>query len=159
LLKALRNASKKGQKMKTSDRAIEQIANWEGFKAKAYLCPASVWTIGWGHTAGVKEGDTVTPEEELELLKKDLEEHEFYVSKHFKAVELTQSQFDAAVSFSFNAGPGNMRKSQWARLLLGGKVEAAAEAMANWGVKQFKAMPGLKKRRFIESLWLKGAIK
>lgn len=142
--------------MKTSQKAIDQIANWEGFRASAYLCPNKIWTVGYGATIGVKEGDVVTHEQALERLKKDIEEHEFYVSKHFKGVELTQGQFDAAVSFSFNCGPGNMRKSQWARLLINGDVDGAAEAMANWGVKSFKRLPGLKKRRFIESMWLKG---
>lgn len=148
--------------MKTSKKAIDQIASWEGVKLQQYHCPAGILTIGVGHVILPTEKDLIgkklTYDEAMTIFEKDLESFEFYVTKHFQGVTLTQSQFDAAVSFAFNAGPGNMRKSQWARLLISGNVDKAAEAMANWGHKQFKELPGLKKRRFLESLWLRGTI-
>jgi lysozyme len=148
--------------MKTSETAKACIAEWEGVKLQVYRCPAGKLTTGVGHVVLDSEKDlltkTLTREEAMDIFTKDLESFEFYVEKHFKDVKLSQAQFDAAVSFCFNAGPGNMRKSQWARLLISGNVEKAAEAMANWGQKQFKAMPGLKKRRFAESMWLRRGI-
>jgi len=143
--------------MNTSDKAVDAIAAWEGLRLRAYRCPAKVLTIGYGHTKGVKEGDTCTKEQALAWLKEDLKEAEGYVSRYFEAVQLTQGQFDASVSFCFNAGVGNMRKSTWAKLLKEGKVAEASIALAQWGNKQFKDMPGLKARRNTESIWLKGA--
>ena len=60
--------------MKTSEEGIELIKHFEGCRLEAYKCSAKVWTIGWGHTRGVKEGDTCTQEEaDQEYLQKLLE--------------------------------------------------------------------------------------
>ena len=56
--------------MKVSRILIQQIKEFEGFRPNAYKCPAGVWTIGYGHTFGVKRGDKVTEEEAEELLRK-----------------------------------------------------------------------------------------
>jgi len=140
--------------MKTSNEMVKQIALWEGFRSRAYSCPAGILTIGFGHTRGVKPGDVCSREEALQWLAKDLSEHEGYVNKFFKGVSLTQNQFDAAVSFCYNAGPGNMQKSTWAGLLKQGQVSAAAASLKKWGEKQFAKMPGLRARRAAEAALL-----
>lgn len=141
--------------MKTSDEMINQIAAWEGLRLKAYLCPAGVWTIGYGHTAGVREGDKVTKDQAVSMLRADLIEFEGYVNKMFNGVTLTQRQFDAAVSFCFNVGPTKMRnKAEWVKLLKDGRVFAAADALKGYGKAQWKVAPGLEKRRKFESMLL-----
>ena len=82
---------------------LELIKNSEGFKADAYLCPAGVWTIGYGHTKGVKRGDTCTPEEAETWLIQDIAEAEKAVNRLVTA-PLTQNKFDALVDFVFNLG-------------------------------------------------------
>lgn len=89
--------------------------HFEGFRDKAYLCPADVWTIGYGTTVypckeKVKKGDTCTEAEAVEYLSNDVKKFENAVLKHVK-VELNQNQFDALVSFTYNLGEGNLKSS------------------------------------------------
>lgn len=100
--------------MKTGSKGIELIKRWEGFKANAYLCPAGVWTIGYGHTGGVKSGDVVTKAEAEAYLRADLAVAEQAVSG--KLLLISQNQFDALVSFVFNVGTGNFNGSTLLRL-------------------------------------------
>ena len=79
--------------MKTSAIGRNLIQRFEGFRSEAYLCPSGVWTIGYGHTAGVKPGDTCTPDEADEFLKQDLRTAENTVNA--QNLDLNQCQFDA----------------------------------------------------------------
>lgn len=95
---------------KTSPKALQIIKASEGCKSKAYLCPANVPTIGYGHTktvtmADVKRGKTITQNEADRLLSVDLAEFEEGVAKLVK-VPITNDQFGALVSFAFNLGLG-----------------------------------------------------
>ena len=96
--------------MKTSQKGIDLIKRFEGFSPTAYLCPAGVWTIGYGHTAGVREGDSVDEDTAEDFLREDLADAEGAVEKYVK-VPLKQWQFDALVSFTFNLGAGNLYSS------------------------------------------------
>lgn len=96
--------------MKTSQKGIDLIKRFEGFSPTAYLCPAGVWTIGYGHTAGVREGDSVDEDTAEDFLREDLADAEGAVEKHVK-VPLKQWQFDALVSFTFNLGAGQLLHS------------------------------------------------
>ena len=144
--------------MRTSELAIKQIAAWEGIKYRAYTCPAGKPTTGVGHLIKANEQHLMTkklsPAEVYALLAEDIKETEGYVRAHFGDGKLSQSQFDAAVSFCFNAGIGNLRKSIWAQLLINGKAQEAAEALEQWGSKQWTIAPGLKTRRAMEAQWL-----
>lgn len=62
--------------MKTSSKGVSLIKQFEGCRLKAYKCPAGVWTIGYGHTAGVKEGDIITQETAESYLRNDLVQYE-----------------------------------------------------------------------------------
>ena len=62
--------------MKTSDRGIALIKSFERCRLTAYLCPSGVWTIGYGHTAGVTRGQTITQAEADSIVRVDLEEYE-----------------------------------------------------------------------------------
>ena len=96
--------------MKTSQRGINLIKQYESFRAEAYRCPAGVWTIGYGHTRDVKSGDKITEPEALKLLRQDVQTAEKAVSTLVKK-PLDQNRFDALVSFVYNTGSGNFASS------------------------------------------------
>ena len=90
--------------MKTSEQGKSLIKKFEGCELKAYQCSANVWTIGYGHTQGIKEGDSCTQEDADRMLAEDLEEFEGYVQEAVK-VPLEQHEFDALVAWTYNLGP------------------------------------------------------
>ena len=94
--------------MNISNKGIELIKEFEGCYLNSYRCPAGVWTIGYGHTGNVKSGTKITKKEAETLLLNDLRTFEKGVNA--LPYKLTQNQFDALVSFSFNCGLGNLKK-------------------------------------------------
>lgn len=130
--------------MRASDILIEAIKGFEGFRAEAYKCPAGVWTIGYGHTGGVKKGQRVSPARAEELLLADLRSAEESVSR--LGVARTQGQYDALVDLTYNCG--DMSKSTLVRKIRegAGKDEITKEFM-RWVHSDGKVLPGLMKRR------------
>lgn len=84
--------------------AVDFIARWEGFRERAYKCPAGIWTVGYGHTLNVSAGDRVTEEEARQLMVEDIERVVGRMAP-FINVPVTQGQFIALVSLAFNVGP------------------------------------------------------
>lgn len=133
-----------------SDRGVELVAGFEGCRLEAYKCPAGVWTIGYGHTAGVNPGDRLGSQEEARaLLKKDLEQYGGYVNtcvrKGLISFALTQNQFDALTSFCYNCGNGNLQK-----LVSGRDAAVIAEKLPAYNKGGGKVLPGLVRRREAE---------
>ena len=132
--------------MKTSDNGIEFIKKHEGLRLKAYLCPAGKWTIGYGHTKGVKPGQVVTKEEAERLLREDLIVVENEINRH--NLNINQNQFDALASFVYNVGVGNFRTSTLLKKI---KANPNDKTIANkfkrWVYSNGKRLPGLVKRR------------
>lgn len=95
--------------MKISDKGVSLIKRFEGCRLKAYKCPAGVWTIGYGHTAGVVEGMTITQAQADAYLRDDIAKYENAVKKYDDIYHFNQNQFDALVSFTFNCGTGNLK--------------------------------------------------
>lgn len=95
--------------MRTSRNGINLIKSFEGLRLHAYKCPAGVLTIGYGHTAGVREGDVIDAQKAEQLLVEDLRQFEEVVGRECPGI--SQNQFDALVSFVFNVGTGNFLKS------------------------------------------------
>lgn len=89
--------------MKTSQTGIDLIKQFEGCVLTAYKCPAGVWTIGYGHTAGVKQGQRITAAQAESYLRSDLEKYEKKVDKYSR-YGWNQNEFDALVSFAYNIG-------------------------------------------------------
>lgn len=87
-----------------SRRGLALIKEFEGFRAEAYLCPGGVWTIGYGHTGGVKKGDRTDRAEAEAFLLGDIASAERAVRLAVSRAEIGQNQFDALVSFAFNVG-------------------------------------------------------
>ncbi len=130
-----------------SDRGVELIAKYEGCRLEAYLCPAGVWTIGYGHTAGVVKGQTLPSKEAAKaLLKEDLKKYGGYVNECVKKglihFSLNQNQFDALTSFCYNCGNGSLRK-----LVTDRDVGEIADKMLLYNKGGGKVLPGLTKRR------------
>ena len=137
--------------MKISLEGLSLIKKFEGCRLKAYYCSGGVLTIGYGHTGGVKETDTITQEEADKLLKGDVLKFEKYVSDNVK-VDLDQSQFDALVAWTFNLGPGNLRESTMLKKLNNGEYESVPFEMRRWNKAGGKTLDGLIRRRQAESL-------
>lgn len=95
--------------MKTSQRGINLIKEFEGLRLTAYRCPAGVYTIGYGHTRGVKRGMKITEEEASAFLTADLLNSEKAVERYDSVYHWNQNEFDALVSFTFNCGATNLR--------------------------------------------------
>lgn len=95
--------------MKASNTLIEALKGFEGCRLTAYKCPAGVWTIGYGHTAGVRRGQAITAEEAEKFLRQDLRTYEAFVEK--LGVTSQQHKFDALVDFCFNLGCDALEKS------------------------------------------------
>lgn len=92
---------------KTSSKGIAIIKKWEGLRLTAYLCPANVWTIGYGHTGGVYKGMTITAAQAEALLEEDLAKYERNVNSFDSKMKWNQNEFDAMVSFALNLGSIN----------------------------------------------------
>lgn len=141
--------------MRTGDEGIALIRHFEGCRLDAYLCPAGVWTIGYGHTKGVKEGETIDQEAAEAFLIEDLEEFEGYVTEMVE-VPLSQSQFDALVSWTFNLGPGNLERSTLLAKLNQGEYTDVPFEIKRWTRAGGVILPGLVKRRNAEAALFDG---
>jgi lysozyme len=135
--------------MRPSSKSYDLIKCFEGFRHKAYYCPGMKLTVGYGTTRGVKPGTTVTHEQAVELLKRDVLVFSEVVNRLIK-VPLNQNQFDALVSFVYNIGEGNFQKSTLLRLLNARKYEEASAQFVRWRFVKGLVMPGLVRRRDAE---------
>jgi lysozyme len=136
--------------MKTSSQGIDLIKSFEEFMPTAYQDVGGVWTIGYGFTEGVKEGDTITQEEADARLAQELEEVENYVTSVCK-VTPTQNQFDAMVSLAYNIGIGNFKVSSVLADHNKSDFKDACKAFMLWNVVKGNVVVGLTKRRYEES--------
>lgn len=137
--------------MKTSQKVINLIKEFERFRATAYRCPAGILTIGYGHTSGVSCSQIVTKQQAEDLLRIDIVDAEAAVNRYVKS-KLKQEQFDALVSFVFNCGSGNFLKSTLLK-----RVNANAddptirEAFMMWNKSKGNILKGLTRRRAAEA--------
>jgi len=138
---------------KASAAALDLIKRFEDLRLEAYLCPAQVWTIGWGHTAGVRPGDSITPERAEELLAADVTELADNLPKVIR-VPLTEGQWDALVSLCFNLRGGALRLPRVAPQLVAkinaGDFAGAAEEFLDINRANGQVLAGLTRRRQAE---------
>lgn len=149
---------------RTSQNGIELVKRFEGLHrvqpdgtVSSYRCPAGKWTIGYGSTRGIRSGMKFTVEQCEERLLEDLRDTEAAVKRNV-LVPLSQVQFDALVSWTFNLGEGNLRASTLLKKLNKGDYLSVPSEMIKWnkatvnGTKQ--VLPGLTRRRAAEAaLW------
>jgi GH24 family phage-related lysozyme (muramidase) len=147
--------------MKTSQAGIDLIKEWEGLRLKAYLCPANILTIGYGHTSAagephVFENMTITAALAEAILKRDLERFEQAVERTVK-VPLSQNQFDTLVSFAFNLGTDWLSKATFMKRLNKGDYDAVPRGLLSFNRANGVVLLGLTKRRQAEAdMWLNG---
>ncbi len=133
-----------------SAKGIEMIKHFEGWFPTAYLCPAGVWTIGYGHTGlkhkdgTVHRGRKITEEEGEQLFRYDMDRFEGRVLKFVK-VPLNDDEFAALVSFDYNTG--SLGDSTLLRMLNAGDRAGAADQFLRWDKANGKVLSGLTRRR------------
>lgn len=149
--------------MKVSEKAIHMIKHHEGVRQKPYRCPAKLWTVGVGHVLYPEQGKlklderdgfalkiedfrTFSMGEVDAILRADLDRFERGVEK-FCPVTLTQGQFDALVSFSFNVGLGTLQRSTLRQKILRGDMEGASQELLKYCMAGGKVLKGLLNRR------------
>jgi len=154
-----KNEPRPADEYRISKSGIELIKQFECFREEAYLCPAGVWTIGYGHTKDVCEGDRITREKAIEYLRADLNHAENAVRNNVK-VPLTQNQYDSLVSFVFNIGVNAFKNSTLLRKLNSGDYTGASEEFQRWNKVttdgEKKVCNGLIKRREKEKAYFLG---
>ena len=152
--------------MNVSAKTIEMIKHHEGVRFKPYQCPAKLWTIGVGHVLYPNQGKMpidqrgsfqlaqednrpFSKDEVNAILRADLARFEKGVATYCP-VPLTQGQFDALVSFSFNVGLGTLQRSTMRQKVIRGDMEGAAEELLKYCMAGGKILKGLQKRRIDE---------
>ena len=136
--------------MNIGPAGLALIKEFEGCRLTAYLDSVGVATIGVGHTKGVCMGDTCSQAQADSWLAQDVKEAEQCVDAAV-TVPLTQHEFDALVSFTFNLGCGNLKKSTLLRLLNASDYDAAALEFRRWDKAGGQVLAGLTRRRDAEA--------
>lgn len=141
--------------MNINKATVDLVKEFEGFRAKAYKCPAGVWTIGYGTTASAGVG--VTPKDGMTITKSDAEAYLQAALDKFAdqiAPSITaptnSNEFGAFVSLAYNIGPGAFKKSSALRLFNAGDKDGAAKAILMWNKAGGKVLKGLTRRREAE---------
>jgi len=138
--------------MKTSQVGIDLIKHYEGYKTKPYRCPAGLYTVGYGHV--INDGrvlptdcNRVFLKDEINaLLIADLKRFERGVTMYCP-VQLTQNQFDALISFSFNLGLGTLQRSKVRQRINRNNIVGAGEVLLKYNTARGKVLKGLDLRR------------
>ena len=136
--------------MYISKIAFEKIKEFEGCRLQAYQDAAGVWTIGYGHTYNVRQGDTISQWYADDMLKEDIEnvERQLMALNDSEVLDMTPQQLDAVVSFVFNLGIKRWQYSTLRRLIMYGRPkEVIQKEWMRWVFAGGKRLPGLVKRR------------
>lgn len=144
-----------GRATHTSPRGVAFIGAFEGFRSAPYRDAVGVWTIGYGHTAGVSEKSRpLTRQQAADLLSRELDEvYEPAVRALPSFLSLKQSEFDALVSLAYNLGTGILGKTHTIGAALAkGDRAAAGEAFLLYDQAGGKRLAGLTRRRRAERL-------
>jgi lysozyme len=143
--------------MKASKKCYDLIKEFEGYSAKPYLCPAQVWTIGYGSTR-YEDGRYVTAKDPhideakaLAIMEVTLKEYESAVNRYVK-VPINQNQFDALVSFAYNLGNKALLNSTLLRRINQGNFLAANHEFKKWVFANGIKLQGLVRRREAERI-------
>ena len=137
--------------MHISDKGLALLKEFEGLRLTAYQCSAYVWTIGYGHTRNVKEGDKITEQQAEQYLREDVHDAELAVQREVY-FGLAPPHFDALVSLVFNIGINAFRQSTLLKKLNSSDIVGAANEFNRWNKAGGKVNKGLRKRRDKERL-------
>ncbi|NII73244.1 lysozyme [Dyella sp. SG562] len=143
--------------MLPSQQAVNLVKSFEGCSLTAYTDSVGVLTIGYGHTGGVRPGQTISQDQADAFLVNDLATASAAVAQRVE-VPLNQNQFDALTSFVFNVGGGAFHDSTMLRLINQRNFEGAAAEFERWRYAGGRVLPGLLRRRIAErTLFLRQA--
>lgn len=131
--------------MKISDNGLDLIKSFEGCRLEAYKDPVGVWTIGYGHTKGVRKGQKITAAQATEFLRQDCATAEKNVSKFDNIYHWNQNQFDAMVSFAYNIGSINGLTANGSR-----SIQQISDKIPAYNKAGGKILAGLQRRRAAE---------
>ena len=137
--------------MKISSDGLELIKHFEGCETTAYQDSVGVWTIGYGHTKGVEEGQRCSIEDAETMLADEMDEYEGYINNMVK-VDLEQHEFVALVAWGYNLGPTNLGESTMLKVLNRGQFDRVPSEMKRWNRAGGQVLEGLVRRRTAESL-------
>lgn len=140
--------------MVVDEKGYNLIKQFEGLRLNAYRCPAGKWTIGYGHTKGVKKGMYISEEVATHFLIEDVQRVEPTINSYDGIYHWTQNEFDALASFAFNCGIGNLKKL----LKYGQRTKSQiADAILLYNKANGRVLRGLVRRRKAErELFVKG---
>jgi lysozyme len=134
--------------MRLSDYAFLHLKEYEGLRLESYKCAGGKWTIGYGHTRGVRKGQKIDKDTANKLLQEDVEYVEKFLAKEPYAEDITQSQWDALVSFVFNLGLGNFEGSTLRKKIMRDIDDPTIpDEFRRWVYSKGKVLNGLVKRR------------
>lgn len=139
--------------MNISQAGIDLIKHFEDLQLTAYQDAVGVWTIGYGHTENVYQGQVLSKSEAEEFLQADMRKFELAVMKALQRA-VVQSQFDALVSFTYNLGTGALMNSTLLKKINAG--DDASNEFLKWVLAGGRALPGLVLRRMAERLMFQG---
>jgi lysozyme len=138
------------KKMTTSKEGLRLIKEFEGLRLESYKCPAGVWTIGWGHTKGVRPNEVIDVMRANDLLIEDIAPIERELNN--LGINFRQEQFDALTSWIFNLGIKNFWNSTMLlRIKMNASDEEITDQIVKWINAGGKPLVGLKKRRIAEA--------
>ena len=138
-----------------NERGIEIVKSFEGLALRPYVCAGGVNSVGYGATRSSTGGpidldmEAITEAEAEALLIRDLESSEGWVSRLIKAA-LTENQYSALTSFTFNVGAGALQRSTLRMKLNRGEVQNAADEFPKWRIAGGRILAGLVRRRVAE---------
>lgn len=136
--------------MTTSRKGLQLIKDFEGLRLGSYKCPAGVWTIGYGHTKGVKQGQVIDQGKADDYLVEDIAPIERLLND--LCINFRQEQFDALVSWIFNLGASAfLRSTLYIRIGTNASDEEITDQIIKWVNAAGKPLVGLKKRRIAEA--------
>jgi lysozyme len=140
--------------------AVEMVKKWEGFRHHAYLCPANVWTVGYGTTRlpggrPIGPADTMTQGEAEEALRHDMRRFAAAVDRLI-TVPLAEHERAALISWTYNVGEGALEKSTLRRKLNAGDRAGAAAEFRRWNQSGGRILSGLVRRRADEEALFRG---
>lgn len=136
--------------MRISDKGLAALKQFEALRLTAYQDSKGVWTIGWGHTGGVKAGDTCTREQADKWLKQDVATAENAVNS--QDLKINQNQFDALVCFTYNVGVGAFKSSTLLKKIKANPDDPTIAAeFKRWKFCGGVALDGLANRRAVEA--------
>lgn len=139
--------------------AADFVGEWEGCKLHAYICPAGIWTIGYGHTGDVLPDDEITQEEADRLLQEDLAKTQKALSRYIN-VPVSEQQFVALLSLAFNVGVTYVATKcpKLMRALNSGDEQECARQFLDITKSNGRVLTGLVRRRKEEAaLFLEGS--